>query len=383
MRAAVLYDVGRLAVRDVPRPEPGRGEVLLRPAAVGLCGTDFHIHAGHANYHFDARGRAIPLTEHPQILGHEVAATVAEVGAGVADLRPGDPVVIDQGRSCAGRVERCEYCAAGFSHQCATYGEHGITGLAGGLADAMVVPAANAVRRGADADGGPLTAAEAAMTEPLACILHALAAARRAVSHVTLDGPAATRARAILVVGAGPAGLLFVQALRRVAGFDGAIFASDPDPGKRALAARFGATPIDPAAAPVVDQVQAATAGRRADWVIEASGASQALVDLPGVLRKLGTFVLYGHGHRGVDVGVMNSIQFLEPTFVTPTGASGGFDADGRPAIYRQALRLLERRTIEVAPIVTHRYASLDAVPAAFAEGHRAAGYVKGVVELA
>ena len=68
---------------------------------------------------------------------------------------------------------------------------------------------------------------------------------------------------------------------------------------------------------------------------------------------------------------------------MTPTGASGGFDTDGRPAIYRQALRLLERRTIEVAPIVTHRYASLDAVPAAFAGGHRAAGYVKGVVELA
>jgi L-iditol 2-dehydrogenase len=383
MRAAVLYDVGRLAVRDVPRPEPGAGEVRLRPVAIGLCGTDFHIHAGHANYHVDARGRQVPLAEHPQILGHEVAAVVDEVGAGVTDLRPGDAVVIDQGRSCAGRAVRCEYCAAGFSHQCVTYGEHGITGLAGGLAEAMVVPAANAIRRGGDTDGPPLTPAEAALTEPLACILHALAAARRAVGHVLLDGPEAVRARTVLVVGAGPAGLLFIQALRRVARFDGTVLASDPDAGKRALAARFDATPLDPTAAPIVDQVQAATGGRRADWVVEASGAGQALVDLPGVLRKLGTFVLYGHGHSGVDVGVMSGIQFLEPTFVTPTGASGGFDADGRPAIYREALRLLERRTIQVAPLVTHRYASLDAVPAAFAGAHRAAGYVKGVVELA
>ena len=128
--------------------------------------------------------------------------------------------------------------------------------------------------------------------------------------------------------------------------------------------------------------MQAATAGRRADWVIEASGASRALVELPGVLRKPATFVLYGHGHTGVDVGVMSSIQFLEPTFVTPTGASGGFDADGRPTIYRQALHLLERGPSRWRRFVTHRYTSLEAVPEAFAGAHRAAGYVKGVVEL-
>jgi L-iditol 2-dehydrogenase len=377
MQAAVLYDVGRMAVRDVPRPEPAPGEVVVRPTAVGLCGTDFHIFEGHGNYHTDARGRRVPLTEHPQILGHEVAGIVESLGAGVTDLRPGDRVIIDQGRSCAGLATRCLYCAGGDSHQCEHYAEHGITGLPGGLAEAMAVPAANAISAGPG-----LSDAEAALTEPLACIMHAMSAARGAANRFALGGALRARVDTVLVTGAGPAGLLFVQYLRRVLGYDGRLLVSDPDPGKRALAARFGADALDPAAAPIVEQVLERTGGDRAEWLVEASGSSRVLVDTPGLLRKRGTLLLYGHGHTGVDVSVISNIQFLEPTIVTPAGASGGFDADGRPAIYRQALRLLEEGRIEVRPFLTHRYRSLRSVPEAFAGAHRAPGYIKGVVEL-
>ncbi len=76
MRAAVLVDVGRIEVGDVPCPSPEPREVLVRVTAVGLCGTDLHIFAGHANYNRDARGRPIPLTDAPQILGHEIAGVV-------------------------------------------------------------------------------------------------------------------------------------------------------------------------------------------------------------------------------------------------------------------------------------------------------------------
>ena len=145
MNAAVLEAPGRIEVREVARPEwPGPREVLVRVAAVGLCGTDFHIAAGHANYHRDARGRPIPLDEAPQILGHEIAGVVETVGASVpgGDLAPGDRVVIDQGRSCVseGRTPLCEYCASGDSHQCEFYREHGITGLPGGLAEYVTIP---------------------------------------------------------------------------------------------------------------------------------------------------------------------------------------------------------------------------------------------------
>jgi len=77
---------------------------------------------------------------------------------------------------------------------------------------------------------------------------------------------------------------------------------------------------------------------------------------------------------------VMNQVQFLEPTLVSPVGASGGHDLDGRPVTYRRALRLIESGTIDVAPLITNRYSSLDDVPRAFAGDHRLPGYVKGVV---
>ena len=78
----------------------------------------------------------------------------------------------------------------------------------------------------------------------------------------------------------------------------------------------------------------------------------------------------------------MSGVQFLEPTLLSPVGASGGFRPDGRPRTYARALDLLERGTIEVGPMITHRYRSLEQVPAAFAGDHRDPDYVKGVVLL-
>ena len=101
---------------------------------------------------------------------------------------------------------------------------------------------------------------------------------------------------------------------------------------------------------------------------------------IPGLIRKQATVLLYGHGHAGVDLSVMNQVQFREPTLVTPAGASGGHDAQGRPVTYQRALRLIETGTIDVAPLITHRYDSLDAVPAAFRGDYVLPGYIKGVV---
>src|SRR3954451_20057260 len=145
MKASVLCDVAQLEVRDVPRPGVLPHEVLVRVAAVGLCGTDFHIFSGHANYNTNERGLAIPLIAQPQILGYEISGTIAAVGSEVHDLSVGDHVVIDQGLNChsAQRKQVCEYCQTGDSHQCEFYREHGITGLSGGLAEYIAVPAVN------------------------------------------------------------------------------------------------------------------------------------------------------------------------------------------------------------------------------------------------
>lgn len=380
MKACLLSDVGRIDVREVPAPRQGPHDVLLRPAAVGLCGTDFHIFAGHGNYHTDGRGAPIPLREAPQILGHEIVGVVEQVGGEVSDLRPGDRVLIDQGRNClsARRAPLCEYCASGDSHQCAFYGEHGITGLPGGLAEYLSMPAVNAVRIESD-----VASDRAVVAEPLGCIVHTCDAVLKAASRYRLCDPdRAHRVQTVLVTGAGPAGLLFVQYLRQALQYDGRLIVSEPNGRKRELAASYGADTIDSSATDVVEAVSDLTGGRRVECLIEASGAGRVFTQIPGLLRKQGTLVLYSHGQSGVGLGVMNPIQFLEPALVAPAGASGGFDPDGRPTTYRRALRLIEDGRIQVAAWVTHRYYSLDDVPRAFAGEHHAADYVKGIVVL-
>jgi L-iditol 2-dehydrogenase len=380
MRAAVLADVGRLEVRDVPVVPPGPGEVLLRVAAVGLCGTDFHIFAGHGNYHTDERGRPIPLAQSPQILGHEFVAVVEEAGSGVFDLEPGARVVVDQGRNCvsAGRAPLCEYCSTGDSHQCAFYAEHGITGPPGALAEFITMPAVNAIEV-----GSALPLLDAALTEPLGCVVHSSDYVARFESRYRIrDANAAHRVRTILIFGGGPAGLLFIQYLRAGLGFDDLIIVSEPNPLKRRLVEEAGATALDPSSVELGEAVQELTESRRAEYIIDASGAGQIFHDMPRVLRKQGTVLLYGHGHTGVDLSVLNNIQFLEPLLVSPVGASGGFEPDGRPSTYRRALGLLETGRVKVGSFITHRYTSLDEVPAAFAGAWKAPDYVKGVLQL-
>jgi len=389
VRAAVLVDVGRIELRDVPREEPGPRDVQVRVTAVGLCGTDFHIFAGHANYNYDERGQPIPLARAPQILGHEIAGVVEAAGASVRDLRPGERVVIDQGRNCvsAARSPVCEYCASGDSHQCESYREHGITGLPGGFAEYLTVPAVNAVRVASDRD-----AAVAALTEPLGCVVHSAHVLTHTSARYPMQGGTdktgqdgggrGERVRCAVICGAGPAGLLWVQYLRNVLGYDGLLLVTEPHAAKRALAERFGAEPIDPTATDPVEVVHERTRGRRAELLIEATGSGPVFAAIPRLVRKQATILLYGHGHTGVDLSVLSQLQFLEPTLLTPVGASGGFADDGRPATYVRALDLIERGQVDVQSLITHRHPSLDSVVSAFMDDHRAPEYVKGVVVL-
>ena len=92
--------------------------------------------------------------------------------------------------------------------------------------------------------------------------------------------------------------------------------------------------------------------------------------------------MLYGHGNSGVELSVINHMLFKEPFIVAPVGASGGFDNDGRPLTYKNALNLVEANKIDVQRLVTHEYRSLEQVEGALSGGMRADDYVKGVVTL-
>lgn len=381
MKASVLCDVQRLEVRDVPRPVISPYEVLVRVTAVGLCGTDAHIFAGHANYNLNEYGQRIPLALQPQILGHEITGAIEEVGGAVHDLKPGERVIVDQGLNCVSRRREvlCEYCRTENSHQCEFYREHGITGLPGGLADFIAVPAVNAL---------PITAAVrpsvAALAEPVGCIVHSSDFVTKARARYAINAETAERrVRSVLICGAGPAGLLFTQYLRKVLRYEGALFVSDPNARKRELAKHLGADEvIDPSACDLVEAVREYTGGKGVEYLIEASGAGEVFGSMPGLICKQATVLLYGHGHAGTDLSVLNNILFREPVLVSSVGASGGFEADGRPSVYARALDLIQRQQIDVSILITHEYKSLDDVQTALSTDIHLSDYVKGVVVL-
>jgi L-iditol 2-dehydrogenase len=381
MKASVLCDVGRLEVRDVPRPVVAAHEVLVRVAAVGICGTDAHIFAGHANYNTNDRGLPIPLALQPQILGHEISGVIEEAGDAVTDLKPGDRVVLDQGLNCISRRREvlCDYCRTGHSHQCEFYREHGITGLPGGLAEFIAVPAVNAIKISSS-----LSFPEAALVEPLGCIIHSSDTVAGTRARYSFNAEKADhRVRSVLICGAGPAGLLFTQYLRNVIGYRGFLCVTDPNKLKRDLAERLGADQtIDPNSCDVIEIVREHGNGKGVEYLIEASGCGDVFASIPGLICKQAAVLLYGHGHAGTDLSVINNILFKEPFIVTSVGASGGFEKDGRPTVYKRALDLLENEQIDVSSLITHQFSSFDQVEGALSGGMQAEDYVKGVVSL-
>src|SRR4030095_601971 len=151
------------------------------------------------------------------------------------------------------------------------------------------------------------------------------------------------RVRSVLICGAGPAGLLFTQYLRNVVGYDGSLFVSDPNAHKRQLAAQLGADEIiDPTSCDLVEMVREHSGGKGVEYLIEASGSGDVFASIPGLICKQAAVLRYGHGHAVTDLSVLSNILFKEPYFVASVGASGGFEADGRPTVYKRALDLLE-----------------------------------------
>ncbi|MGH9450995.1 MAG: zinc-dependent alcohol dehydrogenase [Terriglobia bacterium] len=378
MKAAVLEDAEKMVIRDLPDPPVAPREVLVGVRAVGVCGTDLHIFRGQCNYNLDAAGKPIPLSVQPQVLGHEFSGEIVEVGRQVAGLKPGDRVLCDQGLNChsQGRDVLCEYCASGDSHQCLFYAEHGITGRQGALAGFIAMPAVNCVKLPEN-----MTSAQGALVEPLGCVLHSSDRAERAAGRYGFDG--AEPIRNILISGAGPAGLLFLQVLRQVKHFDGLILVSDLREKNLELARRFGGTAVNVSRENLAEVVREKTSGHGIHYLIESCGNPVIFEQIPALLRKQGTLLLYGHGHKGRDIGVMANVLFLEPTLVAGVGASGGFDPDGRPSTYRRACELMGEGRIEALPFVTHRYSRLDDVHRAFEQDFQKPDYIKGLLSMA
>ena len=322
MRAAVLAEPGRFEIRSVPRPEPGRDEVLVRIARTGICGTDIHIFNGH--YAADKL---------PMIPGHEFTGHVADSGEAVTELTKGQPVVVDMNIGCT----RCYWCRRNEILNCPEMQQMGIT-MDGAFAEFIVVPSRLVIPAPVDAPAEIL-----ALTEPLSCVVRA---ARK--SRVTFG-------QSVVVMGAGPIGNLHVQLLRTIGAAP--IIVSDVSEDRRSTAKRCGA---DLAVSPdaLEDAVMAATQGRGADIVIESVGSAALYADAKELMRKGGHLAAFGLAGAGETLALDILQTILQENSVKGSVAGMGQDM-------HDALTLLTYGRINTDPFTGAEY-RLEEIQQAF-----------------
>ena len=323
MLALVVDRPGTSAVRQVPEPVPGPGEVLVEVAAAGICGSDLEL--------LDGR-RPAAYVRYPVVPGHEWAGRVLAAGPGVDGVGPGDPVVAEGLRACG----VCDRCAEGRTNICtAAYAETGFT-LPGALAERLVVPAGLLHRLPANRPVEP-----AALLEPAACVASGLLEA-----GVPLPGSR------IAVVGDGPLGLLALLLLGATAPAELVLVGAQP--ARSAFGPGCGATQV---VAATDEDALAALAGRL-DMVVEATNAPAGPATALPMLRRGGSALLLGISGAGQPV--------IDPDTVTlnQLRLQGGFAASRNA--WRWVVRLYSEGILDPAPLVTHRF-PLAEVDGAFA----------------
>lgn len=313
MKALLLAEYKKLQVVDVPVPAPGHGEILVRVAACGICGSDVHGYDG-------STGRRIP----PIIMGHEAAGIVAGVGDAVKTFREGDRVTFDSTIYCG----ECRFCRSGQVNLCDRREVLGVScgdyRRAGAFAEYVVVPARIAYRLPEN-----LSFPEAALLEAVSVALHAVSLVAIKPDH------------SALVVGAGTIGLLLQQALK-AAGCE-RVFVTDIDANRLRLSESLGATAVLPSGPNLVNEILRVTDGLGVDLAVEAVGNTVAVQAAINSVRKGGEVVLVGN----VSPEVTLPLQKVVSRQITLYGSCASAGE------YPRAIELLSNGQIQVKPLIS------------------------------
>ncbi|OJJ44979.1 hypothetical protein ASPZODRAFT_17889 [Penicilliopsis zonata CBS 506.65] len=268
MKAAQFHGRGDIRVDQVEEPRCGKGQVKMRPAYVGICGSDLHeFTAGPVL--IPEEPHAITGTKYPVTMGHEFSGIVEEVGEDVTRLSPGQrvavrPTIFDR---------TCSACKMGLEYCCENIGFIGLSGYGGGMATHVVAPVEHFYLL-----PDTLSLEVAALIEPLAVAWHAVS-----ISPFQAGDN-------VLVLGGGAVGIGVVQVLK-LQGAKNIIVAELMENRKR-LAQEFGATVIvDPREDDLTQTVRSITAGQGADIVFDAAGVESALNSAIPACRTHGTIV--------------------------------------------------------------------------------------------
>lgn len=314
MKALLLKEYNHLEYTEIPEPNVGPDEVLIRVKACGICGSDIHGMDG-------SSGRRIP----PLVMGHEASGVIARLGGEVAGWAEGDRVTFDSTISCG----RCRYCREGQINLCDNrrvmgasipeYRQHGA------YAEYVVVPHRILYRL---PDG--VSFAHGAMVEPVSIAVHAAS-----LVPIRLDDTA-------VVVGSGMIGLILIQVLR--AAGCGRIFAVDLDPYRLERARELGAdVGLRPGEDDVEAEIRRLTDGRGADLAFEVVGISPTVNLAVQSLKKGGSLALVGNLSPRVELP-LQMVVTRQLTLVGSAASCGEYPA---------CLNLIARRQIDLDAIIS------------------------------
>jgi len=312
MRAAMYYANDDVRIVDVPTPHIGPGEMLVRVKASGMCGSDV--------MEWYRKPKA------PLVLGHEIAAEVVQVGAGVDVAKVGDRVFVSHHVPCGS----CRYCRAGHETVCDTLRTTNFD--PGGFAEYVRVPAIN-VKHGVFPLPREISDDEATFVEPLACVIRG--------QRLAGFRPGGT----MLVLGSGVAGLLHVK-LAKTAGA-AKVIATDVVEFRKAAARKAGADLVIDGREDVPTRVKESNEGNLVDLVVTCTGAPKAIAQGLASVDRGGTVLFFAPIEPAAKVDVPFNALWREE--VTLTSSYGGSPRD-----IRESINLLREKRLVVSDLITH-----------------------------
>jgi len=313
MLVAVYHNNSDVRVEEVPKPEIGADEILLKVMASGICGTDVV--------------EWYRLPKAPRVLGHEATGIIDEVGEKVTKYKVGDRVFVSHHVPC----NRCRYCQKDAHTACETL--HTTNYYPGGFSQYIRVPKIN-VETGVYKLPANMSYEEGTFIEPLACAVRGQRLAE------------INKGDTVLIIGSGMAGILHIQ-LAKLKGAQ-KIFAADINPDRLKLAEKFGADHVIDAKRDLPQQLKELNHGRAVDKVIVCTGAVKAVLTALECVDRGGTILYFAVPDPATKIPIpITEFWRNETTIRTSYGAA--------PRDLEEALHILAQKQVNVEDMITHR----------------------------